>query len=200
MTVVNEAADDVMNPLLGDSRRQSSESVHHHPRCFGTGELSEVTCGPPRHGGARLARACPRQRNLRMAGIRPRPLQARAGSGGPAAYVLPETVINTSRFRPSIVIEAASTPNSAQPFIENEWTQKTLTIGDATTAVSLCAPRCIMTTIAQPGLPQAKEILHALASHNRLFFDGFGHFACLGVYAEVTSGGTVRVGDPVTMS
>jgi uncharacterized protein len=114
--------------------------------------------------------------------------------------LIPETIITTRRFRPSIVIEAAAAPNSAQPFIENEWTQKTVAIGEATIAVSLCAPRCIMTTLAQPGLPQAKEILRALASHNRLFFDGFGHFACLGVYAEVTGNGTVRVGDAVTMS
>jgi uncharacterized protein len=114
--------------------------------------------------------------------------------------LIPETVIDTRRFRPSIVIDAPASPNAAQPFIENEWTQKTVTIGDAAIAVALCAPRCIMTTLAQPGLPQAKEVLRTLASHNRIFFDGFGHFACLGVYAEVVIGGTVRVGDAVTVS
>ena len=57
-----------------------------------------------------------------------------------------------------------------------------------------------MTTLAQPGLPQAREVLQALATHNRFAFEGFGNFACLGIYAEVTRPGSIAVGDPVTLN
>ena len=112
--------------------------------------------------------------------------------------LIPGTVINTRRFRPSILVDTPA--DKAQPFVENDWVGNALTIGEVTIAVSLAAPRCVMTTLSQPGLPQAKELLRALATNNRIFFDGFGNFACLGVYAEVTSGGTVHVGDDVTLS
>lgn len=112
--------------------------------------------------------------------------------------LIPGTAIDTRRFRPSILVDTPT--GKAQPFVENDWVGKALTIGEVTIAVSLAAPRCVMTTLSQPGVPQAKELLRALATNNRIFFDGFGNFACLGVYAEVTSGGTVHVGDDVTLS
>ena len=115
--------------------------------------------------------------------------------------LLPDTLIDVRRFRPSIVIDSSNCAfASTQTFIENDWVQKTLTVGHAEIALSLAAPRCIMTTLAQPELPQAKEVLQALAQHNRIAFDGFGNFACLGVYAEVTKPGSIAIGDAVTLN
>jgi uncharacterized protein len=114
---------------------------------------------------------------------------------------LPDTVVDHRRFRPSMVIDTTSAPQPAEPtFVENAWVQQVLTVGTAEITVGLAAPRCIMTTLAQPGLPEAKEVLQTLAKENRIAFPGFGDFACLGVYAEVTKPGTVTVGDTVSLA
>ena len=61
--------------------------------------------------------------------------------------------------------------------------------------VSSPAPRCVMTTVAQPGLERDREILRTVARHNRQPFAGFGVWACLGAYASVVEPGDVAVGD-----
>ena len=44
-----------------------------------------------------------------------------------------------------------------------------------------------------------RTILRAAAQHNRLDIPGVGLYPCVGVYAGVASGGTVRRGDPVAV-
>jgi MOSC domain-containing protein len=54
-----------------------------------------------------------------------------------------------------------------------------------------------MTTLPQGDLPKDAGILRTAASANPLPFGPFERQPCVGVYAEVIAGGTVRVGDAV---
>jgi uncharacterized protein len=109
--------------------------------------------------------------------------------------LLPKSVITTRRFRPNILVESGATGR----FIENDWATKTARIADAAIAFGLASPRCVMTTVAQAGLPRDLTVLQTLARENRLDFGGFGNFACMGVYAEVTAAGNISVGDTIEM-
>ena len=114
---------------------------------------------------------------------------------GALAAAAPDVTVDLRRFRPGIVID---TPTVAG-FAENDWTGRSLRLGEVELAVGDPTPRCVMTTVAQDGLPREPGVLQALAEHNRLT-NPMGTFACLGVYASVTTAGTVRVGDPVTFT
>ena len=110
--------------------------------------------------------------------------------------LIPDSAISPRRFRPNLVIE---TPH-AEGWAENGWTERTLHIGDdVRIALSQPAPRCVMTTLEQPGLPVDRDILAATASHNRRDLDGLGDFACLGIYGEVDATGEIAVGQPVAI-
>ena len=61
------------------------------------------------------------------------------------------------------------------------------------------SPRCVMTTKAQKDLPRDLDVLKTLARKNRIEQEGFGTFACLGIYAEVTSPGPIAVGDTLEL-
>ena len=60
-------------------------------------------------------------------------------------------------------------------------------------------PRCVMTTVAQPGLPRDPGVLKAIASIGCRQIGTLGQFACAGSYAEVVASGVVRRGDAVTI-
>lgn len=110
------------------------------------------------------------------------------------AAAAPDVTVDVRRFRPSLVID---TP-SVSGFAENDWTDRTLRIGDVELTVGMPTPRCVMTTVAQDGLPREPGVLQALARHNRLSNE-MGTFACLGVYTGVSAPGTISVGDEVTL-
>jgi uncharacterized protein YcbX len=99
------------------------------------------------------------------------------------------------RFRMTIVIDA-----DGERFLENDWVGGTLTIGTVRLPVFAPTLRCVMVTLAQPGLGADRQILTTLARHNRAEFLGAGLFACLGAYASVDQGGTIRVGDDVELT
>jgi uncharacterized protein len=107
---------------------------------------------------------------------------------GQLQHRYPEGRFEVRRFRPNIVVEAAS---SEAGFIENDWTGQTLTIGDDV-RLSITGPcgRCVMTTLAQGELPKDSGILRTAVQENR------GH---VGVYAAVVRGGTIRRGDRLTL-
>lgn len=111
------------------------------------------------------------------------------------AEAAPDVTVDVARFRPSLVLD---TPD-LDGFVENEWEGRTLTAGEAELTVGMPTPRCVMTTVAQPGLPREPGVLQAIAEHNRLTND-LGTFACLGAYATVTRPGVVRAGDEVVLS
>jgi len=93
------------------------------------------------------------------------------------------------RFRPNIVV---STGPEAHGFVENDWIDRTIAIGDAVRLrITGPCPRCVMITLPQGDLPKDPGILRAAAQHNQ---------ANVGVYADVIAGGAIRRGDPVTFA
>jgi uncharacterized protein len=92
------------------------------------------------------------------------------------------------RFRPNIVV---STGPEEDGFVENDWIDRTVSIGDEVRLrVSGACPRCVMITLPQGDLPKDSGILRTAAQSNH---------ANVGVYADVVKGGTVRRGDHVAV-
>jgi hypothetical protein len=101
----------------------------------------------------------------------------------------PEGRFEVRRFRPNIVV---ATVPEARGFVENDWVDQTITIGDEVRLrVTGPCPRCVMTTLAQGDLPKDAGILRAAAQNNQ---------ANVGVYADVIEAGTIRRGDPVMLA
>jgi uncharacterized protein len=108
----------------------------------------------------------------------------------------PQSRFDTRRFRMNVIV---ATP--ARGFVENSWVGRGLGIGDGVElGVSMPDPRCVMTTVAQEGLPRDPQILKTLAQNNRLDVAGDGLYPCAGVYAVVTSTGAIRIGDRVSLN
>jgi uncharacterized protein len=108
----------------------------------------------------------------------------------------PALELSLDRFRPGIAVETSPFDG----FVEKQWVSRVVTIGAATVALGLESPRCIMTTLNQGDLPRQPAVLQTLATHNRTDFGGFGNFACLGIYGEVSVPGSIAVGDAVSLS
>lgn len=104
----------------------------------------------------------------------------------------PSTRFDERRFRMNVIVAT-----SEAGIVENGWVGRNVAIGnDAQLAVVMPDPRCVMPTLAQGDLPKDNEVLRTLVRHNRL--DAGGAMSpCCGVYASVTSAGTVRTGDDV---
>lgn len=110
--------------------------------------------------------------------------------------VSPGSTADPRRFRPNLVIDTGDVPPA---FLEDAWVGGVLRIGDtAEIRLSSRAPRCVMTTVEQPGLEHDPGILRAAAT-NRHDFRSLGTLACAGLYAEVTTPGPVRIGDPISL-
>ncbi len=103
----------------------------------------------------------------------------------------PDATFDVRRYRPNVVLGG-----DGSGFVENGWPGRAVTLGNgAVLKVSITAMRCVMTTLAQGDLPRDPGTLRAVARHNRLEIPGMGVWACAGVYADVTAGGEVSVGD-----
>ena len=101
-----------------------------------------------------------------------------------------DSLLDPRSFRPNIFVDTSGT--GADGFVEEEWLEGTLEVGDAVKIVAMKpALRCVMTTHAQTGLPRDLSILRTAAQH---------HKATLGVFASIGAPGTVRVGDPVYLT
>jgi uncharacterized protein YcbX len=98
----------------------------------------------------------------------------------------PEGRFESRRFRPNFLIETAP---EAGAFPESDWDGKVLSIGNEV-QIEITGPcgRCVMTTLAQDGLPKDIGILKTAAKHNQ---------ARVGAYASVVKPGVVRKGDAV---
>jgi uncharacterized protein YcbX len=108
----------------------------------------------------------------------------------------PEGDFDVRRYRPNILVDT-----TAGGFVENDWVGRVVGLGEggAGMRVDLPTMRCIMTTMAQPGLPRDPALLVTIARNNRLTIGG-GEWACAGSYGSVAAPGTVRVGDPVSVT
>lgn len=97
-----------------------------------------------------------------------------------------EGTFDVRRFRPNLLVNSDSSG-----FPENEWVGRRVAIGDdVIIKITGPCPRCVMTTIAQPGLDKDPLILRTAVQHN-------GGNA--GVYAAVIQGGQIRRDDPVAV-
>ena len=106
-----------------------------------------------------------------------------------------DSAYDARRFRMNIV---AKTSDSG--FVENSWTDHGLTCGPTVRLrVAMSDPRCVMTTLAQPDLPQETGVLRTLAQHNAIEIGPGVRFPCAGVYAAVEAGGIVSVGDTIAL-
>jgi uncharacterized protein YcbX len=94
---------------------------------------------------------------------------------------------NVRRFRPNLLVEAPG-----DGWVEDEWCDgRTIAIGDATVTPLQPCVRCTMVTRPQPEIPEDRDIFRALARNHR------GNF---GVWATVSTPGTVRIDDPVSFA
>jgi hypothetical protein len=101
--------------------------------------------------------------------------------------------VEALRYRPNLVIDTSGT--DVQPFAENGWLGRELTIGEVVLRLTLPTPRCSVPTLEHGDLPRNPDALRPLLTGNRVEVPGFGVLPCAGAYAEVVRGGTVRRGD-----
>ena len=113
------------------------------------------------------------------------------------ASLLDGVGLGVERFRPNIVLNAHDDVGSGE-FADLAWKDIDFKIGNAELRIGDATPRCVMTTLAQPGYEQAKGVLQMLAATARKEFD-YGAFACFGTNAEITAAGTISVGDTFTV-
>jgi uncharacterized protein YcbX len=107
------------------------------------------------------------------------------------AAAAPGSDFHPERFRPNIVIETDD-----EGFLETGWQDKVVRVGDITMDLQFTVPRCVMTTLAQAGLPADRDVLRAITNVNRV--EVLGTIApCVGVYARPRGDGTIRLGDEV---
>lgn len=91
------------------------------------------------------------------------------------------------RFRPNVLVESdAGAPGLA----EAGWSGRTIRVGQATLRGEIPTMRCVMVTLPQPDLPKEPAVLRAIVREAN---------QSLGIYAAVTGGGAVAVGDPVVL-
>ena len=111
--------------------------------------------------------------------------------------VHPAGDFDVRRYRPNVVVDGAG----AEGFVENDWVGQVVALGAAGAAMQVQFPtmRCVMTTMAQPGLARDVSLLQTIARTNRQTIFG-GEWACAGVYGEVAGTGVVAVGDEVSVS
>ena len=100
------------------------------------------------------------------------------------------------RYRPNLVVE---TPPGTPAFVENSWVGRELHIGDVVLRVSIPTPRCAIPTLEHGDLPRAPHAVRTLMTANRVEVEGFGVLPCAGGYADVVHGGTIHVGDELTV-
>jgi uncharacterized protein len=107
----------------------------------------------------------------------------------------PGSRFDARRYRPNVVL-ADTDPG----FVENDWVGREMSLGDAVrVSYTFQTMRCVMTTLAQEDLPEDRDTLRTVAKHNRVDIEKkevAGRWACAGVYADVTAGGELAVGDP----
>jgi uncharacterized protein YcbX len=125
---------------------------------------------------------------------------ARGTPGGTFVDFAPMHVITTAtlaavgvealRYRPSLVIES-----DGPPFAENDWAGREIAIGDVRLRGLVPTPRCAVPTLEHGELPRAPHAVRALLDTNRVDVLDMGPQPCAGVYAEVLTPGTVRLGD-----
>jgi uncharacterized protein len=102
--------------------------------------------------------------------------------------IAPTSCFDVCRFRPNLVIEATG---QSAGFIENDWINRLLNVGEVQLRITRASPRCVMTTLRQGVLPHDSDILRSAVHANG---------GNVGVYADVIRPGRMGVGDLVLLS
>lgn len=100
------------------------------------------------------------------------------------------------RYRPNLVI---ATPPGYPAYAENEWTGRTLVVGEVRLRGIGPTPRCVIPTLEHGSLPRDSAALRTPAAENRVAALDMGVLPCAGAYLEVVTAGTIRAGDQVTV-
>jgi uncharacterized protein YcbX len=95
------------------------------------------------------------------------------------------TPYDVRRFRPNVLVALDDTEAE---FPESAWVGGDVLLGPVTLRVTNPTIRCVVPTRPQPGVELDRGLTRTLAERTDRF---------LGVYADVTTPGVVRVGDPV---
>jgi uncharacterized protein len=98
----------------------------------------------------------------------------------------PDSKIDVRRFRPNLVVKSPE----GSGFPEIGWVGKRIVVGNATLAVTIPCPRCVMITHGFGDVPRDPALMRTVvrkADQN------------IGVYARVEKPGTVRVGDELRL-
>jgi uncharacterized protein YcbX len=90
------------------------------------------------------------------------------------------------RFRPNLLIEL-----DADGWVEDDWCGQTINLGEVEVLPRQPCVRCTMVTRPQPALTRDLDIYKTVARH---------HGGTLGVWTDVKSPGSIRVGDPVILA
>ena len=101
------------------------------------------------------------------------------------AELAPDSKLDVRRFRPNLLIRSPE-----EGFPEIAWEGKKIVVGNATLAVTVACPRCVMITHGFADLPRDPALMRVVvreANQN------------MGVYARVEKPGTVRVGDELRL-
>lgn len=98
----------------------------------------------------------------------------------------PKGEFEPCRFRPNVLIEPVS---QTAEFVEDAWIGQVLAIGETVRLqIDTACPRCVVTTLAQSGLPEDLNILKTTAKHNQVI---------AGIRLSVLRSGMVYQGDSV---
>lgn len=93
--------------------------------------------------------------------------------------------VDPLRFRANLYVEGWPA------WVENDWTGRTVRVGEATAQVLKPIVRCAATHVDPVTAERDIEVVKAL-------FDNYGHMFC-GIYLNVTAGGAVGQGDAVVV-
>jgi uncharacterized protein YcbX len=100
------------------------------------------------------------------------------------------------RYRPNLVI---TTPPGHPAYSENEWTGRTLVVGNVRLTALGPTPRCVVPTLEHGQLDRAPHALRTPATENRVDAFNFGNLPCAGAYLAVIGEGTIRNGDRISV-
>jgi uncharacterized protein len=106
--------------------------------------------------------------------------------------------VEALRYRPNLVLDSSG--SDGEPYAENGWIGRELTVGEVVLRVTLPTPRCSVPTLEHGELPRCPDALRPLLTGNRVEVPGFGVLPCAGAYAEVVRPGTIGVGAQALVS
>ena len=100
------------------------------------------------------------------------------------------------RYRPNLVI---ATPPGHPAYSENDWTGRTLVVGNVRLTAMGPTPRCVVPTLEHGRLGRSPDALRTPAAENRVASFDFGTLPCAGAYLAVVGEGTIHTGEPISV-